>query len=753
MFKTNGGLFWPPFFSSENDVNQITENVKNRQGFYSKDKLTSIILNLSHIQCCDSLDNSLMGDVCEHIVLSFMINDTTMAKDFLSEEEFFKAKEVFIRKQYNSKILQKLLSYFEALLDLYPNDYLNNLFTLSLIHELDKVKQEKIDNEYSVLKKVIDKEASGVKSTCYLDAQTITYLEAKTELTACLNDYIIELNDYNFNSINTIHVNNETSTLLSMEEFITINNQILQKSLVNNQEFWNEHQNFSITRFLNSILENNGLTHAKKVIKYMFNNIQEMQYMKEVILQNKLPLCMSRRDIIIERLEEQAFRFSFKRLEQYCDLSPLKSLLLCYPMNDVSDDCINEGKKVWDKFICSYNYPLDYNKVNEYLNNDVEAFVSGNKVDVDNVGIIFDVAPFRFQIDNEDRKIFNAYYANCFSSENIWKRVYIKAYGVTKLSNDETIQMSYLQRIYIDVIKTIEKKLGICTVHQLNNEKRDINYKQLKNLLKLYNIEVSDEHKTDYIVALLDRDTSTIEETKKFPILEQIGDAIYGLSVCELLFYNPSTKKMGEMYEKYTRAESQVIISKKLGFDKMYLNIGVPSKYIEYDSLYFDIGNITLENLKTFNKEKYLADSLEMIIGAIYLDKGLEVAIKFSKAIIKNAFPQHFYNEIHITEQERINENIDKNYWQKILPSPWTNMNSDLYILWNALTKVILTVVIGNENKDKRNYITQHIGHLNLFKDNSNNCVNWLFYDYLNHGILYVINKYEDEILNKYLNK
>ena len=92
-------------------------------------------------------------------------------------------------------------------------------------------------------------------------------------------------------------------------------------------------------------------------------------------------------------------------------------------------------------------------------------------------------------------------------------------------------------------------------------------------------------------------------------------------------------------------------------------------------------------------------------------------------------------------------------YWSKILPSPYSVMNSELITLWNALNKVILITSLGTETKEKRKYITNSFGNTAIYGEESlNHIVTWAFHNYLNNGLYSVLQKYSEKIRNNYEN-
>ena len=75
-------------------------------------------------------------------------------------------------------------------------------------------------------------------------------------------------------------------------------------------------------------------------------------------------------------------------------------------------------------------------------------------------------------------------------------------------------------------------------------------------------------------------------------------------------------------------------------------------------------------------------------------------------------------------------------------------MTGNLQTLWGALSKVVLVVSLGTEEKEKRQFITNSFGNTAIFGDDRNNIgrVSWAFHDYLEKGLSFVLQKYGDEI-------
>jgi hypothetical protein len=209
---------------------------------------------------------------------------------------------------------------------------------------------------------------------------------------------------------------------------------------------------------------------------------------------------------------------------------------------------------------------------------------------------------------------------------------------------------------------------------------------------------------------------------------------------------------MAEKFERFTRAEAQVLISKKLGFDKLYLKVGLPAKYVEFDSLFYDYETFDEERLQALHQEKHLADSLEMLLGSVYRDAGIVQAIDFAKQMLLGTFPKQLRKEVRPTEENKYSKDIDRDYWSRILPAPCSAMTGELHTLWNALNKVVLIASLGTDDKNKRRYITNSFGNTAIYGERHNYEVTWAFHEYLHNGLLPVLDKYGDTIRDNYKN-
>ncbi|MBQ2877040.1 MAG: hypothetical protein IJE25_08520 [Clostridia bacterium] len=759
-------LLWLSLFSiPESGRADLIKAIKEAPPACTGDQLAAALLNTSPLSDMYYLRSEpAMHRACQRVALEFALFGSDFAKTLLSEDELGKAQDLFARKQYNSKHLSRLLSMFVKMLTTYEQRHqavsggVQTLFTSQLLKEYRLENEAEISYSYGPIKRLVDKIASGVKSTCYKDAER-TSIEYLTSFTDELNEAFKKITGYDHNK-SLGHRAKNMSTLF-MGDRHTVSNRIMQLAFIDDVEFWSKHERFSVIAFLNSVNRENGIRHAEKLWTHIFENLKNMPNMDKVLEQG-YPLCASKYDELVKRLEEQAMYFTFRRLSPYCSLDPLKGVALCLPMSKADHSHIELGRQIWDGFIREYNYPDSYEKVENYINGEIEKFVSGEDRGDRSVAVILDGDTFRYSANSEDRCWFELYHPDCFSADNIWKRVYLKAYAVSLLSDDKETRFSYLQRIFVSLIKTVETKLNVCTAHQLDTKARDEAYEKLKKILGGYGISISDEHKANYVTSLLDRDTATEKESSSFQMLEQLGDAIYGFAVAEGLFYNPdslfypensydpSGNNIEERHRLLTEASAQIPIAKKLGFDNLYLHMGLPAKYVEYDTLYYDIDTKDDERLQVLNLEKYLADTLEMVIGAIYLDLGIDAAMSFIKRALRETYPKHFSNEVHPSEENIFDGEIDWEYWARILPGIHSEMTCAHSTVSDALDKLALTVCVGTEDKKARRFISSSYGSTYMYGVDQSGGVNWPLFDYLHSGLAHVLKKYGGKIKDYY---
>ncbi|MCH5261254.1 MAG: hypothetical protein J1F18_16020, partial [Lachnospiraceae bacterium] len=350
-----------------------------------------------------------------------------------------------------------------------------------------------------------------------------------------------------------------------------------------------------------------------------------------------------------------------------------------------------------------------------------------------------------------DRRAVESYEPAFFSRDNTLKRLYIKAYKVYQLVGNENKSAACLFELIYDIFIILNHRLNLKTSYQLDIKGRENIFAVLKKALKGYGIEISEKFKKDYIISMLDRKVALIEESARFPILEQLGDAIYGFAVAELLFYNPeSDGYVNSDFKAYISAYSQVKVAVKLGIDKLYYSSDTCNRKYDYESL---LARSEPYPLKTAEwkqahseKRKYLADSLEMLIAVLCKDCGYRTAIDFAKRLIRETFPKEFPEEVR---WDTAKDRGLREYWARVLPAPYAEFNKFTEMMWDAYMKFMGVYSIGTDDLMKRVALA-HFPYSDAFMLSNPNERYIAFYEYLHNGIDYAIKVYSARIAEEF---
>lgn len=778
MFQRNGvGLDWSTFFSltkeqKSNFLKQIkTQSLEN----YNYEQQNLILFPEDKL----SRKDEIFDQAFEIEILNFCIEESNFAFDILSEEDYGKCCEQLKRKQYNSKLLKYVLSaliyliyHFARSLEKKLSVYLER-DTLKRTNEL---REQEAEKKFSPLKKQIEKIAAGVKGCCYLATDRHSYgfrVGFDVQIKSELNDYAKKKWSYDFNTVNG-YGNVSLLSFFGNQKYDV--NAILQQNLLNDNEFWETHKEFNILTFLDVVYKLNDPRHAEKILDCIFTEISKNQYGK-IIIEKSLPLVTLKKDNLLSGLEWRTFRFTFERFKGECDLKFLSGKNLCYPFAPVDnvETKLQKGKQLTEEFLREI-YPEDYNGILKILQDEInhpstafsckknalcnvngENVISNKDFDEWNIRHIFDYPTFGYHTRIVARDVVEVYCPEYFSPQHIWNRFYLKAFYMFELVNNKRKCFANLFEVYYDLFQFLEEKTEIRTSHQRNTEGREEAFLKLRAILQSKGINISEKYKSDYIIAFLDRKVAIREEAERFPILEQLGDAVYGLAVAEMLFYNPDEEDFAKDYESYICAAAQIKISQKFGFDKLYLSsYSLPRTY-ESDTLINpdkESYKFQEERGQLNNDKKYLADSLEMIIGTVCKDCGYKSAFNFSKQLLKETYPNKFQSELHWDDDH--NEDIDRDYWTRILPAPYSHFDTAHHTLWQAFDKFFKTYVLGTEDISTRQFITNNFGDNKLYDVCGEHFkVNQVFYEYLHKSLESAIEKYGNSIKEKYkeLNK
>lgn len=757
LSKDMVGLDWSTFFDvkEQKERQNLLERIRRDSEIYgSQDVDEKIILREIRIKGADVHDE-IGFQAIRRVFLRLLVCDTTFAEEVLGYDDFQKAQQLLNRKQYNGKLLKELLQKWWI-----ANRYgkgsvgekLSAYIYLDVLRELKAVKEETVLKSFGELKPVLEKIVSGVKAECYLDAEEgfrLPYVEKFDEQS---NVFLTANYDYDFNAIHE-----RIDSLFLYENAGEAIEDVFKSLLLSDVKFWQQHKRFSVCDFVHSIRKNNGDTHANKLLKYLFDELKKNSVGK-ILVENSLPLVCLFVERLREEMEIRTFRFAFERFGKV-----YAGEKLCYPFSTISsfDEKVACGKQLFEKIFYKEIYSEHQTEVKAFLESETvkpQPILEKQKWTVLDV---LDGHTFGFH-DTVDRKVVGLLCGNYFTVENVLNRLYLKCWYITQIIPKNEWSNCIFEMLY-DFTQAVEKRTGIKTAYQLNETLRENTFQALKEKMLTFGLNISEAYKTDYVVAMLDRKVATWEESERFPILEQLGDSIYNMAVAELLFFNPQYDvynfKYYETFQDHIKASTQVKIVKQFGLDQFYLSSAKNSCKYDSDRLVnSDRESFALEQERESysNEEKYLADSLEMLIGVLCKDCGLTIALQFAKDLLKKTYGDTFSCEYRGADEKELlgilnDNNIARDYLMKILPALYGEKDESHRMLEMALNKLLLTYVLGTEEKETRNYITHSFGDRTICEDLSDfGSISKIFHGYLYNGLEFVIENYQAKIMDKY---
>jgi len=140
---------------------------------------------------------------------------------------------------------------------------------------------------------------------------------------------------------------------------------------------------------------------------------------------------------------------------------------------------------------------------------------------------------------------------------------------------------------------------------------------------------------------------SYLNEHPEFPVghnerLEFLGDAVLEIVVTEFLYLNFKDTDEGDL----TNWRASLVNAKMLHVVAIELNLE--------DYLYLSKGEAKDKNKKS--RQYILANAVEAVIGAIYLDQGLSVAKEFILRNIVSKLDEILRNELYLDPKSRFQE-------------------------------------------------------------------------------------------------
>ena len=664
-------------------------------------------------------------------------------------------KIVFLseKNQFNSKLLKLFLKKLISLT--YHNEdkvgkELASILERDINKKINEVLNNKVKKEFKPLKDVVDKITSGVSVNCYLDIKK-TYVKLHEVIPEELYEYVLDKYHYDFNKVYySLYV---TNTLFFIQK-------ILERALLDNDEFWNKlNFSYSVCCFLKLVIKHNGIKHAQKIIDYIFKNLLDDEKYKYMIEKHyNLGLAsLEVQDALIER----CFNYTFGRFDGVInfDLTNEEKNNLLYPLRNYNAlEYIKLGKEYFNEFTKDA-YKEDYEKILDIFK-DAETIIQEN--DHPNkrklsLGIVLESSMFGYHSvgelndgRNQEKEFYYDYYK---FNETILDRFYYRVYLIKKYSGN--LFNAALYEVLYDVLGILNDEYDFKCDYIHNTSIRDDKYNELKEKLKEFDLNISDDYKENYIVSLLDRKTATMKEIGMFSELEEIGDAIYELAVNNILFYQDDESIIkNEDVRKFIEAKKQIEISEYFGFDKLYISsfasINLNNKFDNSDTVHFSEDGKKMDRI-LLGSHNYIADSLEMIIGSVYKEFGAQKALDFATSLIIKSHSKYHMPVIKEYNEEDLIMNMADYNISKYFPSFSGVEKSDYYYyglmnMEHALEKIFKVCVIGNETIEKRsnNRLVSFYEMLNRFPEAGYRATCY----YLRYGIEKTI-KFYKKILKK----
>ena len=679
-------------------------------------------------------------NVVKQVMLEYLIQEDAL-KYFCFDEDYEKITKIVERKQINSKILIEVLGRVSYVFNSFRTDIANLAFILN-----NDIKRKIVEynNNYVIktmgpLKQKIDKIASGVNIKCYLGFNQ-NYHTIK--ISDNIKTYIKEKSGYDLDNSDYRYKNK-----MFFEK-------VLSRAIIDDDSIWNFEEYYygrTILSFVTLVEKYNDIKHATKIIDYAFEEACKDKKIK-YLYDNKLPF-------FLYNIEEDMIDWSINRLSVYLsktvDFKIKKEELngFLYPLYDGYKDFIFEGKEIFKSFL-KFTYPKDFEKAEEEFNNLDNVIQESQQIGAmtrRELTVRFILNYHILGYDNVElkEKYLSLYCKDFLNDNSVLGRFYYRIYIINKYAKDYSNECIY-EYLY-EILKLIEEKNNFKSAFVLDTNLRESKLQILKDVLSKYDINIDDKYKDLYIISLLDRKYATAQEAARFAELEQFGDAIYDLAVDNILFYDPEDRNSldHQNREELVKADAQIKVSKYLGIDKAYIskfNDAINKKYDNYEA--FENG------INDSRDGHYLADSLEMVIGAVAKQYNVQKALDFATKIILEANPElptpvtfGNFDPIYLYNESK----ADKDYLNKIYPGPFSDEHeyySEYISIGYALSKLLKIAIIGNDTVEKRKLIANNLNKV-LPDDRYDGYYQYVV-TYLYYGIEETIKRYQTIVESSY---
>lgn len=639
--------------------------------------------------------------VMNEIYLKKIINDEFHFL-FLDLEEAEKLENQFERKQFTSKLANSIVDkykYFFELKYIQHNQKIQKycsetliILNEHLITKLKEIEKNNIITKFEPLSNSLKK--FNFKSNKHLFVKFLAKLKNGYKY------YELEKNLY--------ENNHSEYKLESIIDFNCIDTIELLLSIIPNINDLLDHTNgdkYTYFTFLDAISTVYSKLDVNKLLCQCYNELlKNSVYSKNVEL--NLPLTFNKEQVEKDFLKS-VISYNFGKYDKV-NLSVIEEQIDSFIRLKDKDvlEKISSGEKIFVEVLESL-YPNDHKNVHDFI------------------------------VNNRKTEYYSHSYLKIRCSYSYFIELYLKNVNKTILDDNNTLNVFYLVIYFLSnsnynfnelfymhynsLISDINEKLNIHTTIQSDNNVRSDNIAKLTTILNGYSIKI--KNPKTYIPALLSHEMASLNEIEEFKELEMIGDAIYNLAAADVnhlvvnYYYNDEdifkdiliTNEHPYRVKDLKCKEFQIALAKELSLDQLYIKSEFKSEKIQYDNFRRDLP-----------VESYLADSLEMIIGAIYKEFGVKIALDFAfKLILKIDRDVIKYDDFKAIK-------LDKEIFPHVCEISYCNFES------YALDKLLKVIYYGCNTKEKRK-------NINLIKLNIGNehhkCLDVLVYNYLREDI------------------
>ena len=641
-----------------------------------------------------------------------------MHKYFFSDDEVKKIEYLIERKDYKSNLFTRLIRFMQ----LYINStrsynevlkLLKNRLSFSVNKAYDQLENDIISSKIKSLKNWLNSSVGKLDNSIYYLFVKSMAKEAKHNYFQIVPNYVAKHFNEKF-GYEIFFYNRQIDEVfkdLGMTTIDLLNKEFdkhVENSLVNQK---------LLEEFLVILSSYNQQDYGIKLVDKLIEGISTAQGIKKAI-EDKKPLAYG-----IPEFKERFIKYIILMIyknSKYVETNE-KTFPLTYPLVTKThadiESTMQIGKSVFnefiqfvyeekaDSFLTLFNQPNlqirefktfeGYSKTELFMRNSYE--MNRNVVNYPTI-----------------KEIINILQMDFYSEENMLKRMYLYIAFLKQTSSSNIDEM--LMNHFNFYIQIIEQKFGISP--KRNNLVNNYDDKKIKlqSIMKKFDIDVIKSD--DYYISMLDREIATIDQIDRFPVLEQVGDAIYEFIIMESLLYNLDVYDSNEMTNRknnLVKAETQVILAKSIELDQCYISNKLLRDKIKIESFEksFEYIDKDEEPFKEDNSESYLADSLEMIIGSIYFQEGIKKAVEFTKKVIENIFPNVLVNlELSHVSLDDISSLTSENIkiLDRIKPSFDTlyldrNKGEIYYTFGSTLLKLFSILSFGNTTLSDRYFL------------------------------------------------